>query len=71
MSVPINMSASFSSGVARPLFQTRVPFIGNPFRTHYEVSADSQRFLVNTPLDGGAPPSITLVLNWMSALAAK
>ena len=36
----------------------------------YDVSADGQRFLVNTVVETAAPSPITLVVNWTSALRA-
>jgi hypothetical protein len=34
----------------------------------YDVSADGQRFLVNTIVEATALPPITLVVNWAAAL---
>jgi hypothetical protein len=34
----------------------------------YDVSPDGTRFVVNTLIDGNAPTSITLVVNWMAEL---
>jgi Tol biopolymer transport system component len=51
-------------GVAVPLFRTRVPIVGNPYRLPYAVSADGSRFLVNTAPDEVPPPAIHVVLDW-------
>ena len=56
---------AFEVGTVAPLFQTRP-------RTDqgaaYPVSADGQRFLVNTAIEQTAPASITLVVNWTAGL---
>lgn len=38
-------------------------------RTHYQVTGDGQRFLVNTigPADRGSP--VQLVVNWQAAIS--
>ena len=52
----------------RRLFATRVNTAG---RSPYDVSADGQRFLVNTIVEAVAPSPITLVVNWGAALTAR
>jgi hypothetical protein len=37
-------------------------------RTHYAVSADGQRFLVNTPTEDRTASPIAVVVNWSKAL---
>ncbi|PYS39363.1 MAG: hypothetical protein DMG14_14360 [Acidobacteria bacterium] len=37
----------------------------------YEVGADGQRFLVNTPLAASTSTPITVVLNWTAPLTKK
>jgi len=39
-----------------------------PYATDYAVTADGQRFLVNTILDQPTRPALTVILNWMAAL---
>ena len=46
-------------------FQTELTF--NTLRHSYAVSADGQRFLLNTSLEAGSPP-MTVVLNWPALL---
>jgi Tol biopolymer transport system component len=53
--------SAFQVGVVRPLFETR-PRSG-PGST-YDVSADGQRFLVNTAARETTPTPLTLVVNW-------
>ncbi len=47
-------------GNAQPLFETRP---NDSPGTHYDVTRDGQRFLVQTAGEGGSPP-LTLVVNW-------
>jgi len=48
----------------KPLFETRAL---DPTRNSFAVSADGQRFLINTdPQTSSAP--ITVVLNWAAGL---
>ena len=54
----------FEVGAVRPLFQAR------PTGTRYEwdVSADGQRFLVNTAVEQTTSAPVTLVINWQAGL---
>jgi Tol biopolymer transport system component len=54
-------------GEVRSLFQLSEPAAGM-FRGSYDVSPDGQRFLVNTVVDEGPRPPITLVVNWPALL---
>jgi Tol biopolymer transport system component/predicted Ser/Thr protein kinase len=60
---------SFEFGVAKPLFEIRALPVAS--RSQYDVSADGQRFLVNTPLEENSSRPITVVLNWTAALPRK
>jgi len=51
-------------GNAQPLFETR---LNNSPGTHYDVTRDGKRFLVQTAGEGGSPP-LTLVVNWTADL---
>ena len=54
---------TFEAGVPVPLFATHIGGAGQQNRQQYIVSADGQRFLMNTVTN--EPPSpITLILNW-------
>ena len=55
---------AFHVGEVRPLFQTRAPSVG----AAYDVSANGQRFLVNTLEEDTIPPPITVVVNWVAGL---
>jgi Tol biopolymer transport system component len=61
---PSNGQAALDAGAPIPLFTTR---IGGPVqansRQQYMVSADGQRFLMNTVAEENAAP-ITVILNW-------
>ncbi|MFI5166475.1 MAG: protein kinase [Thermoanaerobaculales bacterium] len=68
MAVEINPSASaFQAGVARPLFTLHLaPGAMTGTRNALLVTADGQRFLVNSSLEDAASFPITVVLNWTS-----
>ena len=54
-------------GIPQPLFQ--VPFRSSSFRRNvFDVTADGQRFLVNTLVEGALSAPITWVLNWAAEL---
>ena len=54
-------------GIPHPLFQ--VPFRRTPNpRNVFDVTADGQRFLVNTLVEGALSAPITWVLNWTAEL---
>ena len=57
--------SSFEVGAVKPLFQAR-PVIGQ--RYPYAVSADGQRFLINTLPEQSASAPITVVLHWIAGL---
>jgi Tol biopolymer transport system component len=57
--------ASFEVGAVKPLFETRIAIGG---RYQYAVSADGQRFLINTVPQQEASAPITVVLNWTAGL---
>jgi serine/threonine protein kinase len=56
--------SSIEVGAVKPLFQTHM--VGN--RHEYDVSADGQRFLVNSAPEQEASAPITVVLNWIAGL---
>jgi len=71
MAIPIEKGKEFRVGAAKRLFSTQ--FVG-PLASswaavkHYAVTADGQRFLVNTAIDDTPDAPITVVLNWTAAL---
>jgi len=56
--------SSFAVGAVRPLFETRA----TGARYSYDVSADGQRFLINTALEQAASAPITVVVNWTAGV---
>jgi eukaryotic-like serine/threonine-protein kinase len=56
-------SAQLVVGTEQPLFEARVKTSG---RYPYDVSADGQRFLINTSLSSADAPPVTLVVNWLA-----
>jgi Tol biopolymer transport system component len=67
MSVDLKNGPS-DAGAAVPLFQTRVPLTGNPYRSNYTVSRDGRRFLVNTSADAGLSAPLTVILDWQALI---
>jgi len=69
MAVDIATSPSFQPGVAKTLFQTRIVGGGPTQVSHrWDVSADGQRFLINTVGPVSNSPPVTVVLNWEAGL---
>ena len=65
MAVPVAVDSTFHAGKPAELF----PIHPSPFGNVFDVSADGQRFLVNSvPEDAGSPP-LTMLLNWTGLLA--
>jgi Tol biopolymer transport system component len=63
--VPVTTdAATFSAGTPRALFDVEVPELNPPFPTDYAVTADGQRFLVNTVVDQPTRSALTVILNW-------
>ena len=65
--VAVGAGSDFATGEARSLIDTRIAAWDRSNQgTQYAVTADGQRFLVNTASDTILP--ITLILNWTAAL---
>jgi Tol biopolymer transport system component len=69
MAVAVRLSPTFDAGEPKPLFPIRRR---EPVATidlfSYDVSADGQRFLVNTDAGEVTSPPLTAVFNWASEL---
>jgi eukaryotic-like serine/threonine-protein kinase len=57
--------AGIEVGAVKPLFATRIVFAGS---YQYDVSADGQRFLIDTSPEQATSSPITVVLNWTAGL---
>ncbi len=68
MSVEVQRGSSFAAGTPRGLFRTRTS-AAHPQRPKYDVSADGQRFLVNTLAEEQTAQPVTVMLNWQAGLA--
>ena len=66
MAVPVMLDGGFEPGRPAPLF-TIDPGAGD--EVVYDVSADGQRFIINSAMPG-VRPAPTLVLNWTADLPA-
>ena len=62
MAAPVASNGTFQAGPPKPLFQTR----SSGF-LRYDVTANGQRFLVNTTLVDPSSSLPTVVLNWTTA----
>ena len=67
MAVPIRLDPAGKTvepGTPVPLFATRVGgAVQTPWKQQYMVSADGQRFLMNTVTEEASTSPITLILN--------
>ena len=66
MRVDMKMAPEVEIGEPQSLFLTRIKIAGPVGQ--YDVSADGQRFLVNTLVEEEGATPITLVLNWFEEL---
>jgi Tol biopolymer transport system component len=67
MSAAVKTGATFSQDTPRPLFQTRIRPTYAPYPVDYDVTADGQRFLINSARPGTGP-IISIVANWSGLL---
>jgi hypothetical protein len=58
----------FEAGLPATLFQTRQHQAISVFPASYDVTADGQRFLVNTKVEKPNEPHLEVVLNWTSEM---
>jgi Tol biopolymer transport system component len=66
MVVRIASSTPFEVDSPRPLFATGLTDLST--RRLYAVSKDGARFVVNVPQDLFAPPTLTVIVNWLGAV---
>ena len=61
---------AFEVGVVRPLFEVRPRVLAylNHQAPNYDVTADGQRFLVNTTVEQTTLAPISIVVNWDAGL---
>ena len=70
MAVPVKPGDSnFESGSPQALFQTRLRQpISAMDNISYDVTADGQRFLINTKMEDPNPAPMSIILNWTAEL---
>jgi Tol biopolymer transport system component len=69
MAVDVKEGPPFEASPPRALFQTRPRgHVSSADSFSYDVTADGQRFLVNTDVGGDVSPPLTVVLNWAAEL---
>jgi len=70
MSVDVAPGITSAPGRPTPLFQTTIFDGGASVNNWYwDVTADGQRFLINSVIGGADPSTLNVVLNWQSGLA--
>ena len=65
--VEIKRNQLLEPGTPKPLFELHSRF-WRPDEYDYDVSADGQRFLVNSIVESGESPSVYLIVNWPALL---
>jgi serine/threonine protein kinase/Tol biopolymer transport system component len=69
MAVPVKTGATFEAGSPVTLFQTHLrQSISALDLVNYDVSADGQRFLINTKVDEPNAAPLSVILNWASEM---
>jgi eukaryotic-like serine/threonine-protein kinase len=66
LAVEVATGSGFAAGKPKPLFRTRIKVFDIGFQ--YDVSADGNRFLINTLDENAATSSITVMQNWTAEL---
>ncbi|MGI9069039.1 MAG: protein kinase domain-containing protein [Pyrinomonadaceae bacterium] len=67
MAVDVKLGVTFEAGVPKALFGTSVLSLTD-FRSHYAVTADGQRFLINSTIEETNATPISVVVNWAADL---
>ena len=68
MVVSVTPGTPFVVGAPKALFQTRALTLAQPYRMNYDVTADGNRFLIATPVEGARTEAIDVVFNWLSEI---
>jgi hypothetical protein len=69
VAVPVSRQGSrLEIGAGRPLFTMRTRPQARLDAYNYDVSADGQRFLVNTFVEQSTSAAINIVINWPASL---
>jgi Tol biopolymer transport system component len=63
MAAPVVRGTKFQTGAPTPLFDTRMTSA-----RLYDVSPDGRRFLLVSPIEEGAAPPMTVVVNWNAGI---
>jgi serine/threonine protein kinase/Tol biopolymer transport system component len=67
MAVDVKLGATLEARVPKTLFGTRVLSLTD-FGTHYAVTANGQRFLINSTIEETSATPISIVVNWTADL---
>jgi len=66
MAVDVKLGATFEVGTPKALFQTQVSAFSSPNR--YDVSADGQKFLINSSVQETSRAPLEVMVNWGAGL---
>jgi DNA-binding winged helix-turn-helix (wHTH) protein/Tol biopolymer transport system component len=67
MAVDVRPGETWQAGRPIPLFRTSLPRTAEP-RNHYAVSADGQRFVIDSVTEGDNQEAMTVLVNWPAAV---
>ncbi len=67
MAVEVKLDTTFEAKAPQPLFTTRILTM-TEFRSHYAVTGDGQRFLINSLLEEAGDGAISVFVNWTAGL---
>jgi hypothetical protein len=67
MAVDVKLGAMLEAGVPKTLFAARILTL-TAYRNHYAVTADGQRFLINSMIEEIGTGPISVVVNWTADL---
>jgi serine/threonine protein kinase len=69
MAVPVKLGSNFEAGTPVTLFQTHLrQLIASADLVRYDVSADGQKFLINSRVDEPNAAPLSVVLNWAAEM---
>jgi hypothetical protein len=71
MSVEMNLSPTIAAGRPNEVFRAHFPGDQRRRGSTYAVTADGHRFLIPTLIDAPAQSSLTVILNWLTAVKQK
>jgi hypothetical protein len=68
MSAKVQPGSTFEAGVPAELFKLNIPDFTPSYPNNYVVTADGQRFLVNSLVESAVSSPISVELNWTAEM---